>query len=165
MVLTVREDQASMGVTDAARLHYEARLYLLPANAVPPLAPTEVGVIQSYRFSKATAAVPRSPRSVLNMPWVQQFLQDGDNLPEDAELLDMAFLLQTLYRPNGMAVAAPSLLPVPSVRGFLQNDTLIYIRLVSIPQAYQGQRLGRVLFDTYYHCLRRLSECEFVLCN
>lgn len=163
MVINVRSDPDSMGVTDAARLHYEARLYLLPANAVPPQVPTEVGIIQSYRFSKATQAVPRSPGSVLNMPWVQQFLQDGDNLPEDAELMDMAFLLQTLYRPNGMAVAAPSLLPIPSVRPFLQGDSLIYIKLVAIPQAYQNQGLGRVLFDTYYHCLRRLPECELIL--
>lgn len=161
MILTVQTDPVEF-YTDSARLHYEAKLYLRDKTAVPPLARTEVGVVQSYRISKATRAIPRSPRSIEDMPWVQCFLHDDDRFPVDEEVRDMAYLLQTVYAQNGMPVKASSLQPVPSVRPFLQDDSLIYVRLVSVDRAYQGQRLSKVLLDTYYHCLRRLPECEFL---
>lgn len=128
---------------------------------MPPLPRTEVGVVQSYRIPKATGAIPRSPRSIKDMDWVQWFLQDDDRFPVDEEVRDMAYLLQTVYEHSGMPVNASSLQPVPSVRPFLQDDSLVYIRLVSVHQAYEGQYLSKVLLDTYYHCLQRYPEYEF----
>lgn len=163
MILTVRPDPADLGVTESARLHYEAKFYLRDTNAQPPLPEFEVGEIQAYKLSKATSLIPRSPNSIRTMPWVQQFLQPGDDdLPEDGDLLDMCFLLHNLYSPSGMARAAPPLSQlVNNIQGFLQNDSLVYVKLVYIGEDYQGHGLGRALFDSFYHCLRRLPECEF----
>ncbi|KAJ4390879.1 hypothetical protein N0V93_004478 [Gnomoniopsis smithogilvyi] len=158
MILTVRPDPVDLEITGTARLHYEAKLYLRDKNALPPLPVVEVGEVQSYRLSKATEMIPRSPRTIQTMPWVQQFLQPDDGLPQDGTLMDMAFLLQALYSPNGMAAAAPTLSQAFHARDCLQNDSLVYIKLVYIQPTFQGQRLGRTLFDSFYHCLRRLPE-------
>lgn len=158
MVLRVRPDPEDLTITDVARLHYDARLYLRDLNAVVPLPETEVGKVQSYKMSKSTALVPRTLAESQAMGWVQQFLQP-DPMPEDGEVMDMALLLQCLFDQTGRAEFPPTLQPIHNIQ--LNTDSLVYIKLVFIQPAYQRQRMVRVLFDTYYHCLRRLPECRF----
>lgn len=160
MILTVQKDRPELEVTGTARLHYEAKLYLRDETVEPPLASTEVGVVQSYRIDKATAAIPRSPRTIQDMPWVEQFLWPDHRFPYVPEVADMAYLLQTVYAPNGMPYEPETFDPDPSVVPFLRDDTLIYIRLVAVHRAYQGQGLSKALLDTYYHSLRSLPECK-----
>lgn len=159
MILTVRPDPDDLQTTGTARLHYEAKLYLRDSTSVPILPATEVGQIQSYRLSKATEILPRTIGTISRMPWVRQFLQP-EQLPEDGELIDMCLLLQSLYSRNGLPFSAPTLRFNHAVRADLGKDSLVYLKLVFIDPAYQGQRLGRTLFNSFYKCLRELPECE-----
>lgn len=161
MVLSVRPDPSDLLITDTARFHYEAKLFLRDAGRVPPLAETEVAEIQSYKFSKATAEIPRTLPETTRMGWVQQFLQPNAGLPQDGDLIDMCLLLQSLYRSNGLPVSLPALSGNFAVRQDLNHNSLIYIKLVYVIPAFQRQRLGQVLFNSYYRCLRMLPECMF----
>lgn len=72
----------------------------------------------------------------------------------------MCWILQGLSNTKGKTVAAQTLRGNHQVKSNLEHDSLVYIKLVGIVVAFQGQGLSRHMFDLYYECLRTLPECE-----
>lgn len=164
VILTVRQDPLYRDPASVSRLHYECKFFLrhLGPGAVPIIPATEIGEIQAYRISKATLAIPRDPNQNKRMPWVETFL-DRDNLQDDGDVLDMCWLLHGLFTQAGGPVPPQTLKYNHQVRHELDDDSLVYIKLVGILSAWHGQKLSREMFNRFYDALRLLPECKSVL--
>ncbi|KAK5128355.1 hypothetical protein LTR85_003023 [Meristemomyces frigidus] len=119
------------------------------ANVEAANVETEIGLLNSWRFDKRTAARP-----LARAEWIEDVLTpDLTSPPMPLDLQEAAMYLQALYEKDG------NVQPIyANLRTELQENSLIFIEMILLYDGFRGAGLLKHVMDGYNALLARLPE-------